>query len=172
MKKMKNQLRKKQKSPLDSLPKSPFVLDAWKREYSNAPGGDCYATMPYFWQNFDANGYSLFIQKYKYNEELSVSYKVSNLVGGFVQRSEDMRKYAFGVMQILGKEGGPMEIVGAWVIRGDSIAPLAEANPDCEAYEWEKITDFNDANKQKIADLFCSGETINGKPILDCKVFK
>ncbi len=165
-------VEKKAKNPLDSLPKSSFSLDGWKREYSNAPGGDCYSVMPYLWQNFDAAGFSIFIQRYKYNEELTVSYKTSNLVGGFIQRAEEMRKYAFGVMQILGQEGGPMEIVGAWIMRGDSIQAMAESNPDTDSYAWEKITDLNDANKQKIADLFCSWETIEGKPIMDCKVFK
>ena len=47
---------KKVKNPLDDLPKSAMVLDAWKREYSNAPGGDCTKAMPWFWENFDAQG--------------------------------------------------------------------------------------------------------------------
>jgi elongation factor 1-gamma len=46
----------KPKNPLDALPKSEFVLDAWKREYSNAPGGDTNLAMPYFWENLDLVG--------------------------------------------------------------------------------------------------------------------
>ncbi|KAE8222137.1 hypothetical protein CF326_g8429, partial [Tilletia indica] len=58
----------KQKNPLDDLPKSPFVLDEWKRQYSNKDTRS--EALPWFWENFDAQGWSLWKIDFKYNEEL------------------------------------------------------------------------------------------------------
>lgn len=80
----------KAKNPLDLLPKSPLVLDAWKRFYSNNE------TRPdacdWFWANYDAEGYSIWRCDYKYNDELKMTFMSSNLVGGFFQRLESARK--------------------------------------------------------------------------------
>merc|ERR1712070_1150674 len=57
---------KKPKNPLELLPKSDFILDAWKKQYSNAPGGDCYKAMPYFWDNHKPDDYSLWYATYNY----------------------------------------------------------------------------------------------------------
>ena len=163
--------KKKAKNPLDLLPKSSLSLDAWKKQYSNATP-DCYAAMPWFWENFDSEGYSIYFSTYNYNDENKVSFMVSNLVGGFVQRCDAVRKYAFGTLQIIGKEGGPMEIVGAWIMRGDKIDPLIEANPDAEYHTYTKV-DINDAaQKKRFEHIWCAEEELDGKPILDCKVFK
>mmetsp|Transcript_10723 Transcript_10723/g.12945 ORF Transcript_10723/g.12945 Transcript_10723/m.12945 type:complete len:411 (+) Transcript_10723:119-1351(+) len=165
--------KKKAKNPLDELPKSKFVVDAWKKQYSNAPGGDCYKVMPWLWENFDKEGWSFFHGSYKYNKELEVAFMTSNLAGGFVQRCDAVRKYSFGVIQILGKDGGPMEIRITWIMRGQSIDPLIEANPDAEHYEWKKVENLDDEKeKSYIADMFCAWETVDGLPILDAKVFK
>merc|ERR1712224_60029 len=147
--------KKKAKNPLDELPKSSFILDAWKKQYSNAPGGDCYKAMPWFWENGDFEGYSLHIAKYKYNEENKVAFMVSNLIGGFVQRCDEIRKYAFGCLQIIGKEGGPMEVIGCWLMRGQSIQPLLDCNPDAEYYDYEKLDPNDPATRERVADLWC-----------------
>lgn len=160
---------KKPKNPLDALPKSSMSLDGWKTKYSNTVG-DCYEAMPWFWENFDASGWSLFFQTYNYNSENTVAFMTSNLVGGFVQRCDAVRKYAFGTMQIIGDEA-PFEIVGCWLIRGDSIQPLLDANPDAEYYTYTKV-ELTEENKKKVADLWCAEETLSGKKISDCKVFK
>jgi elongation factor 1-gamma len=57
----------KKKNPLDELPPSPFVLDAWKRFYSNNDEKD---SIKYFWENYDPKGFSLWKVDYKYNDEL------------------------------------------------------------------------------------------------------
>jgi len=163
---------KKAKNPLDDLPKSPMVLDAWKREYSNAPGGDCYKAMPYFWQNFDAQGYSLWFCEYLHNDELTVTFKTSNLVGGFIQRSDGVRKYAFGVMQIVGTASA-QKIIGAWMMRGQDMAPMLAENEDAEQYKWTKLSQPpTEAEKKRLELLWCEGDVVEGQQILDCKVFK
>jgi elongation factor 1-gamma len=58
-------------------------------------------------------------------------------VGGFVQRSGDIRKWAFGVMQITGEEGKELIVSGAWLMRGDTVKHLCDANDDANWYVWQ-----------------------------------
>ena len=163
---------KKAKNPLDDLPKSPFVLDAWKREYSNAPNNDCRKVMPYFWQNYDKEGYSLWFCDYNFNEECKVAFMTSNLISGFVQRSDALRKYAFGVMQITGTPQG-QKVLGAWLLRGQDIKPMLTENDDAEYYTWTKLEQPpTEEQKKRIEELWCAEDQIDGLQILDCKVFK
>jgi elongation factor 1-gamma len=163
---------KKAKNPLDDLPPSKLNLDAWKREYSNAPGGDCYKAMPWFWENYDTEGYSLWTCSYNYNDELKTAFMTSNLVAGFVQRSDALRRYAFGVMQIVGNQQG-QKVVGAWLLRGQDIKAMLAENDDAEHYTWTKLDQPpTEEQKKRLADLWCSGDKIDGEEILDCKVFK
>ena len=163
---------KKPKHYCELLPKSPFVLDEWKRKYSNAPGGDCYKVMPWFWENLDTAGYSVYMGDYNYNAELTVSFMVSNLAGGFVQRCDEIRKYAFGLLQILKKSDNEFVLKGCWLFRGDSEKLMLEANPDAEHYTWTKLDTSDASVQQKVADMWCAWEKIDGLEIVDCKVFK
>jgi len=161
----------KVKGPFDDLPPSPMNMDHWKRTYSNSRS-DYYLSMKPFWEEiFDKAGYSIWFCKYKYNDENKVDYMTSNLVGGFLQRCDDVRRYAFGSMVIL-NENPPFEIEGCWLIRGDSVAPLIEANPDAEYYEWTKANTDDEATRALIADYWCSIGNINGKAQYDSKIFK
>jgi len=58
----------KKKNPFASMPKSSFDLDDFKRFYSNE---DEAKSIPYFWQKFDAENYSIWFSEYKYNNELT-----------------------------------------------------------------------------------------------------
>ncbi|KAI9138458.1 glutathione S-transferase, partial [Paraphysoderma sedebokerense] len=68
--------KKKEKNPLDSLPPSPFVLDEWKRFYSN---NEEPASCKWFWENFDPEGYSMWRVEYKYNDELTMTVSIALL---------------------------------------------------------------------------------------------
>mmetsp|Transcript_10311 Transcript_10311/g.18172 ORF Transcript_10311/g.18172 Transcript_10311/m.18172 type:complete len:401 (+) Transcript_10311:101-1303(+) len=163
----------KAKNPLDLLPKSKFILDEWKRVFSNSRD-DYYKSMVWFWDNVDLEGYSIFISKYNYNDELTVGFQASNLIGGFIQRCDAIRKYAFGAVALIGSEAEKkMEIEGCWLMRGQDEKPILEANPDAEYHTWIKIaTPVSEEDKKKIADLWCAEESIAGKPIIDSKTFK
>lgn len=165
---------KKEAHPLQVLDKekpSKFSMDAWKKLYSNTSDyNDC---MRQFWDLFEPEGWSLWICRYKYNEENKKVFMTSNLVGGFVQRSGDVRKWAFGVMQITGEEGKELIVSGAWLMRGDTIKHLQDANDDANWYDWQKIdVPVSDADKASIQEFWCSETTLEGRPIVDCKVFK
>ena len=71
----------KPKHPLEALPKPTLVLDDWKRKYSNEETRE--VALPWFWENFNAEEYSLWKCDYKYNDELTMTFMSSNLVGMF-----------------------------------------------------------------------------------------
>lgn len=157
--------------PFDALPPSPMNMDHWKRTYSNSRT-DYYLSMAPFWkEQFDKEGYSIWFCKYKYNDENTVDYKTSNLVGGFLQRCDEVRRWAFGSMVIL-NETAPFEVEGCWLIRGQSIQPLVDCNPDAEYYEWTKANTDDEATRALIGDYWCSCGNINNKAQLDSKIFK
>lgn len=70
----------KPKHPLEALPKATFVLDDWKRKYSNEENSRDVA-LPWFWENYKSDEYSLWRVEYKYNDELTQVFMSSNLVG-------------------------------------------------------------------------------------------
>jgi elongation factor 1-gamma len=162
----------KPKDPLAALPKSPLVGDAWKREYSNTKPH--INAMPWFWQNFDAAGWSLWKMTYNYNEENKTGFMTSNLVTGFLQRCEEVRKYAFGQMYILNKEK-PFEVSGVWLLRGPDTAPMLSSNPDAEYYTWTKLDHTAPADRKLVEDYWAEvpfeGELL-GKYVYDQQIFK
>jgi elongation factor 1-gamma len=68
----------KPKHPLDALPRSTMVLDDWKRKYSNE---DTPVAMKWFWETANFDEYSLWRVDYKYNDELTLTFMSSNLIG-------------------------------------------------------------------------------------------
>lgn len=67
------------KHPLEALPKPELILDDWKRKYSNFDTRS--DALPWFWEQYKADEYSLWRVDYKYNEELKQVFMSSNLVG-------------------------------------------------------------------------------------------
>ncbi|CEG45580.1 elongation factor 1 [Plasmopara halstedii] len=148
---------------------SSMILDAWKVQYSNTK--NLADAMTWFWEHLDTEGYSLWFCDYNYNNENTKMFMTCNAVGGFLQRSEAMRKYAFGVMDVCGAEGSEIIITGCWLFRGDSEKHMIEANPDAEYYTWTKA-ELNDETKARVAAYWCNEDELEGKPIADSKVFK
>eukprot|EP00388_Colpodella_angusta_P019719 GDKJ01049326.1.p2 GENE.GDKJ01049326.1~~GDKJ01049326.1.p2 ORF type:complete len:404 (+),score=109.58 GDKJ01049326.1:41-1252(+) len=158
----------KKANPLDSLPPSKLVLDAFKREYSNNDTRSHAA--PWFFQNFDSEGYTCFWANYKYNEENKMQFMTANLCRGWFQRMEGNRKYAFGVALIVG-EDKVHELTSFWVFRGKGLPQCVTDVDDTELFNWVEIKDIN-AEKEKITDYLCwEGPTI-GKPVLEGRTFK
>jgi len=159
---------------MDKESPSPFSMDAWKKTYSNAKTYE--AAMEAFWSTYDMNGWSLWYQIYNFNDENKRTFMVCNAIGGFQQRSDEIRKWGFGVMDCLGTEDTVLEIKGLWLLRGDTVDHLKEANDDANWYSWTKLAGPNmaptDEVKKQVADFWCSEETLEGKPIQDSKVFK
>jgi len=147
--------QKKAKNPLDDLPESAMSMDATKKLFFNQKpcNPNFFAE---FWGKFDDKGYSLFTCNYKDNQENKVYWMTCNLVGGFLQRAEDCRKYAFGVMNVCGKDEdtAPFSINGAWLFRGPDIIKEMREVPDSEYFEWKKVDPKSAAGKAAIEKLF------------------
>lgn len=165
---------------LKALPKSTMSLDAWKTHYSNpqkleGPDKTLKATLPWFYENFDPEGYSLWFSRYKYNEENKMMFMSCNAAEGFIQRSEILRKFAMGAVHVSGVEGKEIVISGLWLMRGQEIKYMLDQNPDAEYYEWVKIeAPFSDAAKASITEFWTHEEEqmLEGRPIEFVKIFK
>ncbi|GMH57427.1 hypothetical protein TrVE_jg10876 [Triparma verrucosa] len=159
---------------MDKEAPSKFSMDAWKKAYSNAATYE--AGMQYFWENIDLAGWSVWHQVYNYNDENKRVFMASNAIGGFQQRSDEVRKWAFGVMDLIGTEDTVLEIKGIWLLRGDTVDHLKQANDDANWYTWKKLCgpglEPTEEVKKQIFDYWCQENELEGKPIQDSKVFK
>lgn len=72
-------LEPKSNNPFDELEKGKFNFDDFKRFYSNE---DEAKSIPYFWEKFDHDNYSIWFGEYKYNDELTKVFMSCNLITG------------------------------------------------------------------------------------------
>ncbi|KAG6431957.1 hypothetical protein SASPL_103529 [Salvia splendens] len=162
----------KAKNPLDLLPPSKMVLDDWKRLYSNTKTNFREVAIKGFWDMYDPEGYSLWFCDYKYNDENMVSFVTMNKVGGFLQRMDLARKYAFGKMLIIGAQA-PFKVKGLWLFRGTEIPKFVmDECYDMELYEWTKVDISDEAQKERVSQMIEDAEPFEGEPLLDAKCFK
>ena len=81
-------------------------------------------------------------------------------VGGFLQRIDYVRKYAFGVMCILKNSEGQFPIRGFWIFRGQDIPQMMKDECyDLELYEWQKL---DSKNLQPVSLLHCCSHIFVG----------
>ena len=73
----------KPKHPLEALPKPTLILDDWKRKYSNEDIRT--VALPWFWENYKPEEYSLWAIDYKYNKELTMTFMSNNLISTYPQ---------------------------------------------------------------------------------------
>jgi len=158
---------------MDKNEPSSFIMDVWKKTYSNTSPSN---TLSFFWESYDSQGWSLWHQSYKYNDENKRLFITSNAVGGFQQRTEEIRKWAFGVMHILGTEETVLEIKGVWLLRGNDVNCMMDANDDANWYTWKKLggkdLKITEEDKELVRSYWVEKTLLEGKEIQDTKVFK
>jgi elongation factor 1-gamma len=158
---------------MDKNKPSSFIMDVWKKTYSNTSPSN---TLSFFWESYDSQGWSLWHQSYKYNDENKRLFITSNAVGGFQQRTEEIRKWAFGVMHILGTEETVLEIKGVWLLRGNDVNCMMDANDDANWYTWKKLggkdLKITEEDKELVRSYWVEKTLLEGKEIQDTKVFK
>jgi len=164
-------LEPKSKDPFDALPKGTFNFEDFKRFYSN---NDEAVSLPYFWEKFDKENYSIWMGEYKYNEELTQVFMSCNLIGGMFQRLDKMRKQAFGSVCVFG-ENNNSSISGIFVWRGQGLA--FELSPDWQVdydvYSWQKLEADSEETKKLVAQYFSwNGTDKEGRPFNQGKIFK
>merc|ERR1711981_126101 len=163
----------KPKHPLEALGRSNFVLDDWKRKYSNEDTRP--VALPWFWENANFEEYSLWRVDYKYNEELTQVFMTSNLIGGFFNRLEASRKYIFGCASVYGTSNNSV-VTGAFFVRGQEALPAFDVAPDYESYSFTKLDPTKAEDKEFVNDQWSWDKPVEvgGKPYewADGKVFK
>jgi len=161
----------KAKNPLDDLPKSTFNLEDWKRYYSNNDAEGETGSVKWFYDHFDKEGFSVWKVDFKDNQDLTLTYKSSNQIGGFFNRLEASRKYAFGSMGVLGENNNSI-ITGIFVVRGQDYKPVLDVAPDWESYDYQKIDLENAEQKKFFEDALAWTLEVDGKKWVDGKNFK
>ncbi|KAG6515022.1 elongation factor 1-gamma 2-like [Zingiber officinale] len=162
----------KPKNPLDLLPPSKMILDEWKRLYSNTKTNFREVAIKGFWDMYDPEGYSLWFCDYKYNDENTVSFVTLNKVGGFLQRMDLARKYAFGKMLVIGSEP-PFKVKGLWLFRGQEIPKFVfDEVYDMELYDWVKVDISDETQMERANAMIEDQEPFEGEALLDAKCFK
>ncbi|KAL9031572.1 MAG: hypothetical protein Q9196_000420 [Gyalolechia fulgens] len=161
----------KPKHPLEALPKPALAIDDWKRKYSNEETRE--VALPWFWENFNPEEYSLWKVDYKYNDELTQTFMSSNLITGFFTRLDASRKYLFGCASVYGKANDSV-IQGAFMVRGQEAHPAFDVAPDIDSYEFTKLDPSKD--KEFVNDMWAWDKPVevNGKTyeFADGKIFK
>lgn len=161
----------KSKDPFDAMPKGTFNFDDFKRCYSNE---DEAKSIPYFWEKFDPEHYSIWFGEYKYSEELTKVFMSCNLITGMFQRLDKMRKQAFSSVCLFGEDNNS-SISGVWVWRGQDLAFTLSPDwqIDYEVYDWKKLDAKSEETKKLVAQYFSwSGTDSKGRKFNQGKIFK
>ncbi|XP_066137776.1 elongation factor 1-gamma isoform X1 [Euwallacea fornicatus] len=161
----------KSKDPFESLPKGTFNMDEFKRVYSNE---DESKSIPFFWQKFDPENYSIWYGEYKYPEELTKVFMSCNLITGMFQRLDKMRKQGFASVCLFG-EDNDSTISGVWVWRGQDLAFTLSPDwqVDYEVYNWKKLDPASDETKKLVQEYFSwTGTDKMGRKFNQGKIFK
>ncbi|KAL7863079.1 hypothetical protein SRHO_G00120630 [Serrasalmus rhombeus] len=163
----------KTKDPFAHLPRSSFVMDEFKRKYSNED--TLTVAVPHFWETFDREGYSIWYGEYRFPEELAMTFMSCNLITGMFQRLDKLRKNAFASVILFGTNNNS-SISGIWVFRGQDLAfTLSEDwQIDYESYSWRKLDVDSEECKTMVKEYFAwEGEFKHvGKPFNQGKIFK
>lgn len=161
----------KGKNPLDSLPKSDFNLEDWKRAYSNLDTRGSGGSLEWLDGKFDKEGFSAWRVDFKYNEELTQVFMSSNQIGGFFNRLEASRKYLFGSVGVLGSANNSV-ISGVFICRGSDIKPVVEVAPDWESYNYAKLDLGKPEDKKFFEGALAWDLEIDNRKWADGKNFK
>jgi elongation factor 1-gamma len=161
----------KQTDPFATMPKGNWNMDEFKRVYSNEDTAT--KALPYFWQHFEKEFYSLWYCEYKYSNELTQCFMSSNLIGGMFQRIEKLRKNAFASMAVFGENNDNL-IAGVWFWKGQELAfPLCpDWTTDYETYTWRKMNPDDENDKKLVNDFFLWQGEVKGKKFNCGKIFK
>jgi len=162
--------KKPSKDPFAHLPAGNLNMDEWKKMYQN--NDTLSVALPWFWEKFDKENYSIWYCEYKYADELKLMFMSCNLVSGMFQRLDRMRKHSFGSMILFGKDN-ETTISGVWVWRGQDLAFTLsdDLQIDYESYSWKKLDPESADTKTMVQEYFDGKGDFGGKSLNQCKTF-
>lgn len=172
---------------LKKLPKSGMILDAWKKVYSNAgksqEGKE--SVMDEFVKTFDAGGWGVWKCDYNYDDDNKKLWMTGNLVNGFCERFDELRKYMFGTVQIVlkqegieGDQKGNIFCRGLFLCRDADMGAkyMVGVNPDAEYWTFTKVDPATPEGRATLVDRWCKiyehNNTDDGKFVWDAVEFK
>jgi len=95
-----------------------------------------------------------------------------NLIGGWIQRLDKLRKYGFGSLAIFGQEP-TLEIQGVWLFRGQEPPEEMKETVDYENYTWKKLDPADKASQELVNDFWAWDGSFGGnKSFNQGKIFK
>jgi len=95
-----------------------------------------------------------------------------NLLGGFIQRLDRLRKYGFGSLAIFGEEPS-LEVEVCFLFRGTEIPAEMTQCDDSELYDWVKANTEDPAVREKINAFWAwEGNMGHSKAFNQGKIFK
>ncbi|XP_024170796.1 elongation factor 1-gamma isoform X1 [Rosa chinensis] len=104
--------------------------------------------------------------------EKTVSFVTLNKVGGFLQRMDLARRYAFGKMLVIGSDP-PFKGKGLWLFRGQEVPQfIIDECYDMELYDWHKVDITDEDQKEHVNQMIEVQEPFEGEALLDAKCFK
>jgi elongation factor 1-gamma len=170
---------------MKALPKSPMVLDAWKKVYSCAEKTEegKVNVMDEFLNNFDDKGYGIWKAEYNYDDDNTLLWKTGNLVEGVCARFDEIRKYMFGTIQICcqkpGENGkGNIFLRGCFICRDAEMGGkhMVTVNPDAEYWTFTKIDPKTPEGKATLFDrwtkIYENCKVEGGLTVYDAVEFK
>lgn len=157
--------KEKKEKPKERFAPTKFILDDFKMKITNSKTTEAKVeSMKWFWENFDAEGWSLWHIKYDvYEDEGAKCHMMENMLEGFMQRADFMRKLTYAVQIILGDEPN-LQQEGVWMMRGTEILPESVDHPQFEFYQKKQL-DHKKAEDRKMVENFWTsqkGDKVNG----------
>ena len=164
--------QKKKVNPLDELPKSSLELETFKRAFLN--NKDKEDAMKKFWEVYDPQGYSIWWLEYQnLPSECKILFRTSNSKGMFLQKCDQLRRYAFAVHGVYGVEDD-YKIRGVWMFRGLEIPQEMKDNDLYEYITFRKLDTNKEEDRQLIHDYWTKlNETdeVEGRKCADVEYF-
>jgi elongation factor 1-gamma len=98
---------------------------------------------------------------------------VLNLVSGWIQRLDQLRKWGFGSIIIFGKEGN-IQIGSAWLFRGLEIPEEMKESDDYPNYEWRRADPLNNPKDKELLENYFAwdGDFGPNRTFCEGKIFK
>jgi len=166
------QPKKKKVNPLDELPPSKLELEAFKRAFLN--NKDKEDAMKKFWEIYDPEGYSLWRLEYQnLDSECKVLFRTSNNKGMFLQKCDQLRRYAFAVHGVYGVEND-YKIRGLWMFRGLDVPQEMKDNDLYEYITFTKLDINKPEDKQLVHDYWTKlneNDEVEGRKCADVEYF-
>jgi elongation factor 1-gamma len=161
-------------NPLDLLPPSRMVFDVEKKSFFSVQpfNREFFKT---FWTDiYDPQGYCIYFANYNYNEENTVLFMTANLVGGWLQRLDTLRKYGFGVVLLTGanEDTPPFKMKSCWMFRGQGIPPEMSEGVGSDQHTFT-VADVSTPKDRARVESYFQGEVVDdGETILERRFYK